>query len=122
MATLNDNSLSSWFKCGLSAKDTILGDVDAQTKLGDMLHHKEIYINPSHIKKIFANMRREGKDFSGRITPLFATMMVQPTQDEGVDSGIPADSLQTPITSQPSSSRSQKKQSRRKQRKDTADI
>ncbi|GJX28025.1 hypothetical protein Tco_0236104 [Tanacetum coccineum] len=74
----------------------------------------------SHTKKIFANMRREGKDFSGRVTPLFETMMVQPTQDEGVDSGIPADSLQTPITTQPSSSRSQKKQSRRKQRKDIA--
>ncbi|GKA82988.1 hypothetical protein Tco_0789736 [Tanacetum coccineum] len=47
------------------------------------------------------------KDFSGSITPLFETMMVQPTQDEGVDSGIPADSLQTPIATQPSSSRSQ---------------
>ncbi|GKC33285.1 hypothetical protein Tco_1040579 [Tanacetum coccineum] len=45
--------------------------------------------------------------------------MVQPTQDEGVDSGIPTDSYQTSITTQPSSSRSQKKQSRRKQRKDT---
>ncbi|GJT76532.1 hypothetical protein Tco_1043257 [Tanacetum coccineum] len=67
-----------------------------------------------------ARMRREGKDFSGRVTPLFATMMVQPTQDEGVDSGIPADSLQTPIITQPSSSRTQKKQSRRKQRKDNA--
>ncbi|GJS46125.1 hypothetical protein Tco_0596246 [Tanacetum coccineum] len=89
-------------------------------QLGDMSHHKKIYVNPSHTKKIFANMKREGKDFSGRITPLFETMMVQPTQDEGVDSGIPADSLQTPITTQPSSSRSQKKQSRRKQRKDTA--
>ncbi|GJU03758.1 putative ribonuclease H-like domain-containing protein [Tanacetum coccineum] len=78
--------------------------------LGDMSHHKQISINPSHIKKIFANMKREGKDFSGRITPLFETMMVQPTQDEGVDSGIPTDSLQTPIPTQPSSSRSQKKQ------------
>ncbi|GJT96796.1 hypothetical protein Tco_1092314 [Tanacetum coccineum] len=89
-------------------------------QLGDMSHHKKIYVNPSHTKKIFANMKREGKDFSRRITPLFETMMVQPTQDEGVDSGIPADSLQTPITTQPSSSRSQKKQSKRKQRKDTA--
>ncbi|GJR27836.1 putative ribonuclease H-like domain-containing protein [Tanacetum coccineum] len=34
--------------------------------------------------------------------------------------GIPTDSLQTHIPTQPSSSRSQKKQSRRKQRKDTA--
>ncbi|GJZ66863.1 hypothetical protein Tco_0630103 [Tanacetum coccineum] len=65
-------------------------------------------------------MKREGKDFSGRITPLFTIMMVEPIQDEGVDSGIPTDSQQTPITTQPSSSRSQKKQSRRKQRKDTA--
>ncbi|GJR30414.1 hypothetical protein Tco_1106646 [Tanacetum coccineum] len=87
--------------------------------LGDMSHHKKIYVNPSYTKKIFANMKKEGNDFSGRITPLFETMMVQPTQDEGLDSGIPTDSHQTPITTQPSSSRSQKKQSRRKQRKDT---
>ncbi|GJS80893.1 hypothetical protein Tco_0747434 [Tanacetum coccineum] len=32
-------------------------------QIGDMSHHKRIYVNPSHIKKIFANMRREGKDF-----------------------------------------------------------
>ncbi|GJU54205.1 hypothetical protein Tco_1227919 [Tanacetum coccineum] len=69
-------------------------------------------------KYIFDAMR-EGKDFSRRVTPLFATMMVQATQDEGVDSGIPTDSQQTPITTQPSSSRPQKKQSRRKQRKET---
>ncbi|GJY95237.1 hypothetical protein Tco_0511598 [Tanacetum coccineum] len=36
------------------------------------------------------------------------------TQDEGVDSGILIDSQQTPITTQPSPSRPQKKQSRRK--------
>ncbi|GKE74085.1 hypothetical protein Tco_1536126 [Tanacetum coccineum] len=77
--------------------------------LGDMSHHKKIYVNPSHTKKIFANMKREGKDFSGRITPLFETMMDQANQEDGVDSGIPTDSYQTPITTQPSSSRSQKK-------------
>ncbi|GJT93069.1 hypothetical protein Tco_1081914 [Tanacetum coccineum] len=88
-------------------------------QLGDMSHHKKIYVNPSHTKKIFANMKKEGKDFSGRVTPLFATMMVQANQEEGVDLGIPTDSNQTPITTQPSSSRSQKKQSRKKQRKDT---
>ncbi|GKB54947.1 hypothetical protein Tco_0905700 [Tanacetum coccineum] len=80
---------------------------------------QEIYANPSHTKKIFANMKREGNDFSGRVTHLFATMMVQPNQEEGVDSGIPTDHHQTPITTQPSSSKSQKKQSKRKQRKDT---
>ncbi|GJY04055.1 hypothetical protein Tco_0369995 [Tanacetum coccineum] len=40
-------------------------------------------------------------------------------EDAG-DSSISTDSLQTPITTQPSSSRTHKKQSRRKQRKDTA--
>ncbi|GJX29371.1 hypothetical protein Tco_0237450, partial [Tanacetum coccineum] len=89
-------------------------------QLSDMSQHKKIYVNPSHTKKIFANIKREGKDFSGRITHWFATMMVQATQDEGVELGIPIDSHQTPITTQPSSSRSQKKQSKRKQRKDTA--
>ncbi|GKB22461.1 hypothetical protein Tco_0861862 [Tanacetum coccineum] len=87
-------------------------------QLGDMSHHKKTYVNPSHTKKIFANMKREGKDFSGRVTPLFATMMVQANQEEGVDSDIPTDSQQTPITTQPSTSKPQKKQSRRKQRKD----
>ncbi|GKA43589.1 hypothetical protein Tco_0736313 [Tanacetum coccineum] len=53
--------------------------------LGEMSHHKKTYVNPSHTKKIFANMKREGKDFSGRVTPLFAIMMVQANQEEGVD-------------------------------------
>ncbi|GJT73699.1 hypothetical protein Tco_1032985 [Tanacetum coccineum] len=104
---------------------TVNGELHIQTlidkkKLGDMSHHKNIYVNPSHTKKIFANMRREEKDFSRRVTPLFDTMMVQANQEEGIDSSIPTDSNQTPITTQPSSSRSQKKQSKRKQRKDTA--
>ncbi|GJU79486.1 hypothetical protein Tco_1281851 [Tanacetum coccineum] len=33
--------------------------------------------------KVFANMKRAGKDFSGRITPLFDTMMVQATKEVG---------------------------------------
>ncbi|GJX42734.1 hypothetical protein Tco_0257724 [Tanacetum coccineum] len=86
--------------------------------LGDMSHHKKTYVNPSHTKKIFANMKREGKDFSRRVTPLFATMMVQANQEEGVNSKIPTDYQWTPITTQPSTSKPQKKQSRRKQRKD----
>ncbi|GJZ17742.1 hypothetical protein Tco_0553865 [Tanacetum coccineum] len=60
--------------------------------LGDMSHHEKMYVNPSHTKKIFANMKREGKDFSLRITPLFATMMVQDNQEEGEDTDILIDS------------------------------
>ncbi|GJS84195.1 putative ribonuclease H-like domain-containing protein [Tanacetum coccineum] len=46
-------------------------------QLEGMATHNIIYIAPSHTKKVFANMKRQGKDFSGRVTPLFSTMMVQ---------------------------------------------
>nr|GEW30035.1 hypothetical protein [Tanacetum cinerariifolium] len=46
-----------------------------------MFKHKEIYVTPSHSKKVFANMKRHGKDFSGRVTPLFPTMLVQAQQE-----------------------------------------
>ncbi|GKD74183.1 hypothetical protein Tco_1332465, partial [Tanacetum coccineum] len=49
--------------------------------LGNMSNHKKIFVNPSHTKKVFANMKRAGKDFSGRITPLFDTMMVQASEE-----------------------------------------
>nr|GEV21557.1 hypothetical protein [Tanacetum cinerariifolium] len=39
--------------------------------------HKRIYVTPSHNKKLFTNMKRPRKGFSGRVTPLFQTMMVQ---------------------------------------------
>ncbi|GJT83259.1 hypothetical protein Tco_1057601 [Tanacetum coccineum] len=87
-------------------------------QVGDMSHHKRIYVTPSHTKKIFGNMKREGKGFSGRVTPLFQTMMVQAHEEIGEGSEIPTDPHHTPII-QPSTSQPQKKQSRRKQRKDT---
>ncbi|GKE73911.1 hypothetical protein Tco_1535952 [Tanacetum coccineum] len=83
-----------------------------------MSRHKGIYVIPSHTKKVFANMKRPGKGFSGKVTPLFETMMVQATEDMGEDSAAPTDSHSTPIHTQPSSSKPQKKKSRRKHRKD----
>ncbi|GJU16872.1 hypothetical protein Tco_1144838 [Tanacetum coccineum] len=52
--------------------------------LGDKSHHKKVYVNPSHTKKFFANMKRAGKDFPGRITPLFDTIMVQASDEVGL--------------------------------------
>ncbi|GKB43054.1 hypothetical protein Tco_0887996 [Tanacetum coccineum] len=86
----------------LVAKTTTWNNSVAEdAKLGDMSHHKKTYVNPLHTKKIFANMKREGKDFSGRVTPLFATMMVQANQEDGADSATPTDSHSTPIITQP---------------------
>ncbi|GJV01827.1 putative ribonuclease H-like domain-containing protein [Tanacetum coccineum] len=51
-------------------------------QLGDMSHHKKIFVNPFHTKKVFANMKRAGKDFFKRITPLFDTMMVQASEEQ----------------------------------------
>ncbi|GJS80046.1 ribonuclease H-like domain-containing protein [Tanacetum coccineum] len=88
-------------------------------QLGDMSKHKEVYVTPSHTKKIFSNMKKEGKGFSGRVIPLFQTMMVQASEEVGKGSAVPIDPHHTSTTTQPSTSRPQKKQSRRKQRKGT---
>ncbi|GKC71812.1 putative ribonuclease H-like domain-containing protein [Tanacetum coccineum] len=52
-------------------------------QVGDMSTHDEIYVTPSHTKKVFANMKRQGKGFSGVVTPLFPTMMVQAQEEMG---------------------------------------
>ncbi|GKA95226.1 hypothetical protein Tco_0817264, partial [Tanacetum coccineum] len=85
----------------------------------DMSSHDDIYIITSYTKKVFANIKRQGKGFSGQVTPLFQSMMVQTLEDMGEDSAAPTNSYPTPIITQPSSSRPQKKQSRRKQGKDS---
>ncbi|GJR88008.1 hypothetical protein Tco_0212019 [Tanacetum coccineum] len=87
-------------------------------QVGDMSTHNRTYDAPCHTKKIFANMKREGKDFSGRVTLLFQTMMVQ-AQEKGEGSAMPTDPQHPPTISQPSTSQPQKKQPKRKQRKDT---
>ncbi|GJR17212.1 hypothetical protein Tco_0965739 [Tanacetum coccineum] len=84
-----------------------------------MSKHKKIYVTPSHTKKVFANMKRPGKDFSCKDTPLFPTMIVQAQEQEGEGSVMPTVPQHTPTINQPSTSKPQKKQSRRKQRKDT---
>ncbi|GJZ68104.1 putative ribonuclease H-like domain-containing protein [Tanacetum coccineum] len=74
-----------------------------------MSKHKGVYVTPSHTKKVFANMKRSCKGFSGRVTPIFSTMTVQATKDMGADSATPTDSHSIPIITQPSSSKPQNK-------------
>nr|GEV45188.1 hypothetical protein [Tanacetum cinerariifolium] len=98
----------------------IFVQVFANHQLGDMSHHKKIFVTPSLTKKVFANIKRERKSFSGIITLLFETTMVQAPKEVDEGSEVPTDTHHTPIVTQPSSSQPQKKQqSRRTQRKET---
>ncbi|GJZ65024.1 hypothetical protein Tco_0621720 [Tanacetum coccineum] len=92
-------------------------------QLRDMSTHKKIFVNPFHTKKVFANMKRVGNDFSRRITPLFDTMMVQATEEVGEDSDHPTNSTQIPIIDQPSTfSKPKKKQPSKKTQRQEAEV
>ncbi|GKC23217.1 hypothetical protein Tco_1025367 [Tanacetum coccineum] len=57
-------------------------------QLDELPTHMEKYDAPFHTKKVFANMRKIGKDFSGRVTPLFPTMVVQNQEQMGEDIAV----------------------------------
>ncbi|GJQ95167.1 hypothetical protein Tco_0006306 [Tanacetum coccineum] len=74
-------------------------------QVGDMSTHNEIFVTPSHTKKVFGNMKRVGKGFSGAVTPLFPTMMVQaqeeiePIADEAAnEENVPTQSNDPPLS------------------------
>ncbi|GJX00202.1 hypothetical protein Tco_0184115 [Tanacetum coccineum] len=62
----------------------------------DSLPNQTIFDAIQQMGKVFSFMVKKGKHFSGKVTPLFATMLVQPTQDEGASSGRPSEALPTP--------------------------
>ncbi|GJY37650.1 putative reverse transcriptase domain-containing protein [Tanacetum coccineum] len=101
---------------------TLIGFVQVfvNQQLDGLPSHKRIYVTPSHTKKIFRNMKRVGKGFSGRVTPLFPTMVVHNQEEMGEGSAMPTDPHHTPTIIQPSTSQPQKTQKpRRSKRKDT---
>ncbi|GJT82417.1 ribonuclease H-like domain-containing protein [Tanacetum coccineum] len=60
----------------------------------------DVYQTPAHTKKVFTNMKRKGKDFSRRVTQLFASMLAPPVV-EGEGLGQPSEPQPTPSTVQP---------------------
>ncbi|GJY43873.1 putative ribonuclease H-like domain-containing protein [Tanacetum coccineum] len=52
--------------------------------------------------KVFSFMVKKDKHFSGKVTPLFAYMLVQSTKDEGATLERPSEPLPTPSTPHPS--------------------
>ncbi|GJT66833.1 hypothetical protein Tco_1018313 [Tanacetum coccineum] len=67
----------------------------------------DTYETPSHTKKVFSNMARQSKSFSGKVTPLFESMLVQNQAPEGESSVTPPEPQPTPSTSQPNVSEPQ---------------
>ncbi|GJT64405.1 hypothetical protein Tco_1015885 [Tanacetum coccineum] len=68
----------------------------------------------------FSSTMASGKGFSGRVTPLFLTMMVQAQEEMGKGSANPTDPHHTPTIIQPSKLQPQKTHKpRRSKRKDT---
>nr|GEX47177.1 hypothetical protein [Tanacetum cinerariifolium] len=55
-----------------------------QAQVGDLSSHTTLFISPALTQKVFANMRRVGKGFSGVETPLFEGMIAdrQPAEEE----------------------------------------
>nr|GEU48694.1 putative ribonuclease H-like domain-containing protein [Tanacetum cinerariifolium] len=62
-------------------------------QLEEMANHTRIYVLPSYTKKIFGNIKRVGKGFSGMDTPLFPTMMVQAQEELRKESSANEESL-----------------------------
>nr|GEV70750.1 hypothetical protein [Tanacetum cinerariifolium] len=54
----------------------------------EMSNHNRIYVTPSHTNNIFWNMKKVGKEYYGRDTPLFPTMIVQAQEDMGEDEAV----------------------------------
>nr|GEU65654.1 hypothetical protein [Tanacetum cinerariifolium] len=64
-----------------------------QNQVGDLSTHTTRFISPALTQKVFANMRRVGKGFSGVETPLFEGMLAdrQPAEEELVAEQVQVD-------------------------------
>ncbi|GKA54961.1 putative ribonuclease H-like domain-containing protein [Tanacetum coccineum] len=71
-----------------------------QIELGEPFN--DVYLTPAHTLKVFSNMSRKGLKFSGRITPLFSTMLASAEVEEGEGSEQPTESQPPPSPTQPS--------------------
>ncbi|GKB23171.1 hypothetical protein Tco_0862572 [Tanacetum coccineum] len=67
-------------------------------------------------------MKRQGKDFSSRDTPLFPTMIVQAQEHKGEGSVMPTVPQHTPTINQQSSSQPPKKQKPNKSKKQNTEV
>ncbi|GJV74378.1 hypothetical protein Tco_1494373 [Tanacetum coccineum] len=68
----------------------------------DSLHNQDHFPINALTTKVFSFMVKKGKSFSGNVTPLFPSMLAQPTEDEGAASKRPSETQPTPSPPHPS--------------------
>nr|GEY43077.1 hypothetical protein [Tanacetum cinerariifolium] len=91
--------------------------INEDVQIRALIDGKKIIITEASIRRDLQLRDAKGTSFSGAITPLFETMIVQAPEEVGE---IPTAIQDTPILTQPSSSQPQRKhKSKRKQRKAT---
>nr|GEX37180.1 uncharacterized mitochondrial protein AtMg00810-like [Tanacetum cinerariifolium] len=99
-------------------RDLQLADEDDK-QLDGLPTHKEKYDVSFHTKKVFANMKRIGKGFFGKETPLFPTMVGPNQVHMGEGSAKPTDTQHTPTFDMPPSKPKKTQKPRQPKRKTT---
>nr|GEY09919.1 hypothetical protein [Tanacetum cinerariifolium] len=72
-------------------------------QIADLSSHTSKYTSPALTQKVFANMKRVGKGFSGVDTPLFAGMLV-PQHAQDVEAAAEDDNAVNEVSDEPTSS------------------
>ncbi|GJV98435.1 putative ribonuclease H-like domain-containing protein [Tanacetum coccineum] len=98
---ISQDKNSDYAGANLDRKSTIRGCQFLGRRLISWQYKKHTIVATSTTEayKVFSFMVKKGKHFSGKVTPLFATMLVQPTQDEGAHSERPSEAQPTPSPS-----------------------
>ncbi|GJZ69028.1 hypothetical protein Tco_0632578 [Tanacetum coccineum] len=126
---LNANPIKYMLTALVDGKKVIITETSVRRDLQledaegiECIPNADIFEQLALMGKVFGNMKRVGKGFSGAVTPLFLTMMVQAQEEMGEGSDMPTDPHHTPIITQPSTSQPQKKQKTRKSKKQNTEV
>ncbi|GJR40141.1 hypothetical protein Tco_1215825 [Tanacetum coccineum] len=93
--------------------------INGEVQLHALVDGKKIIITESSVRRDLKLEYKEGKGFSGRVTPLFLIMVVQNQAELGKGSAILTDPHHTPTIIQPSPQPQKTQKPRKPKRKDT---